>query len=118
MRRRVPGRGRCPGRKKAENGHPNQEAKEPYTLENLHKEHSLHQAVALRLITSPAAHGRLIAEDGSGFRWIFRQMQFRHTHKAMSLAVRTVNERKSLLVQDNTEKGLVDFDFAVVFDEA
>ena len=53
MRRRAPGRSRCPGRKKTQNGHPNQKDKESYVLENLHKEHSLHQAFALGLIKSP-----------------------------------------------------------------
>ncbi len=41
----------------------------------------------------------------------------RHTKQCV-LAVCAVNERGSLAVQHNTEKGLVDFDSAVVFDEA
>src|ERR1700674_4209169 len=53
MRRRTPRRCGCPRRKRAENGHSKQEDKEPYVLENLHREHSLHQALALRVITSP-----------------------------------------------------------------
>ena len=65
MRRRALGRRRCPGRKKTQNGHSNQKDKDPYVLENLHKEHSLHQAVAIGLIKSPAAHGRLSAKAGS-----------------------------------------------------